>query len=226
MLYAIRNGGFSGAIMPAEHRGRARTPTTSRSSWPSTRAAGRSASPQATSAPNGRRTWPAPPCSTCRLIRRDPEPCARRWPAAAPTPRRARRACSRSTRAGASAAAAEERCAPSRTRPRRRSRAAKRSGEDADEAIARMQDVAARRSRRCGESAREAEERAAGGARPRCRTCPTRPPRREDEVLREVGDGRARPARDHLELAGERDRHGARRAAVAARASPTCAATW
>jgi seryl-tRNA synthetase len=79
---------------------------------------------------------------------------------------------------------------------------AKRAGEDADEAIARMRDLSAQ-VKALGERAREAEEQLQAVLS----TLPNLPDEtaadHEDEVLREVGPA-GRAGRDHLELAGER----------------------
>jgi seryl-tRNA synthetase len=80
--------------------------------------------------------------------------------------------------------------------------AAKRAGEEAGDAIARMRDVSAQ-VKALGDRARAAEEELQGVLR----TLPNLPDAtaadREDEVLREVGPA-GRTGRDHLELAGER----------------------
>ena len=110
-------------------------------------------------------------------------------------------------------------------RPRRSPRPSAR-GEDADAAIAeRMRGGLGRRSRSSRGARAPADERAAGALA----TLPNLPDPTaadEDTVVREVGEAARRPrAADHLELAGDADRHGARRARCPARASPTCAAT-
>ena len=72
-------------------------------------------------------------------------------------------------------------------------------------------------------SSRERRGRARARRSPRCRTCPTRRARRggRGRCARSASAG-ARPARDHLELAGDADRHGGAARASRARASPTC----
>jgi seryl-tRNA synthetase len=82
--------------------------------------------------------------------------------------------------------------------------AAKQAGEDAEEAIARMREVAAR-AKALGEELQgaEAELQAALSALP---NLPDESVPDEDTVVREVGEARtlSRPPRDHLELAGPR----------------------
>jgi seryl-tRNA synthetase len=80
--------------------------------------------------------------------------------------------------------------------------AAKRSGEDAGELLARMRDMSAQ-VKSLTERARTAEERLQGVLA----TLPNLPDPSaapEDTVIREVGEPRVREGRDHLELAGER----------------------
>jgi seryl-tRNA synthetase len=80
--------------------------------------------------------------------------------------------------------------------------AAKRSGEDAGELLARMRDMSAQ-VKSLTERARTAEER----LQTALATLPNLPDPAAadgDEVLREVGEPRVREGRDHLELAGER----------------------
>jgi seryl-tRNA synthetase len=80
---------------------------------------------------------------------------------------------------------------------------ARKAGEDADEAIAAMREVAQRAKALADDLARvEAELQAALGALP---NLPEPDAPDEDRVVREVGEPRVHaPARDHLELAGER----------------------
>jgi seryl-tRNA synthetase len=80
---------------------------------------------------------------------------------------------------------------------------ARKAGEDADEAIAAMREVAQRAKALADDLARvEAELQRALGALP---NLPDPDAPDEDSVVREVGEPRVHaPARDHLELAGER----------------------
>ncbi len=79
---------------------------------------------------------------------------------------------------------------------------AKRSGEDADELLARMRDMSGE-VKALTERARQAEER----LQEALATLPNLPDPTAaddgDEVLREVGEPRVREGRDHLELAGD-----------------------
>ena len=82
----------------------------------------------------------------------------------------------------------------------------------------------AARGRELTDSETSVRVRARRAAAGRCRTCPSADAPPVDTVLREVGES----GRDRPRPPGARrrdDRHGARRGAVRARGSPTCAAT-
>ena len=208
VLYAIRNGGFSGQIMPqnivvgsdakavaqflakyAGPRGAARRRRSARSQH----LLGLAAQPT-----------PGSAVLDLRLIREQPD--AVRAALARRDPRLRRRASTRSLALDArrreilpeleALRAAQERA------PRRRSpRAQARGRRTPTDAIARMRD--ARRARaRARARARERRRRA---RRARCVALPNLPSADaadEDTVVRTVGEPRGGPALDHLELAG------------------------
>ena len=152
-----------------------------------------------------------------RLIRRDPDAVraalARRgdgWPSGST------RLLELDARRRDAAARSSRRCAPSRTRPSEAIAARQAGGrgrERGDRARCRTSPAQVKALERG--AARRSRSELDAGARRRCPTCPTRPPRRRGRrSLREVGEAGRATGRDHLELAGERDRHGARRAPV------------
>ena len=197
VLFAIRNGGFSGAIMPANivvgEEAEAVADFLSKYSGKESGTNDPTASGQGRTRPAGVR------CSTSGRSARTRRRRAPRSPAAASTsPCSTRR--SSSTSAGARSCPSWRSCAARRTRPPSGSASCSAIGEDASAAIAEVK-------RRLG--AREGARRGAalgGGAPPAAvaalpnlpdATAPAR-----DEVLREEGEAGA-TGRSHVELLGE-----------------------
>ena len=192
VLFAIRNGGFSGAIMPANivvgEDAEAVADFLAEYSGSGSASSGDivSARPKAIREDPDARTRPRSPA---RGRRREGRPSCSSWTRAAGS-------CSRRSRR--SAPTQEHRQQADRRAPAERARTRRRRSP---------------RSSELGEREKELEQRAArGGAssstrrsRPRCRTCRIADAPDEDTVLREVGEAGA-SGPDHLELLGESDR--------------------